>query len=432
MPAAPEGLLQTIASEPWRRPWARASGLMICALAAAVSFAGSFELGGASAPLFLELRDKPLIGNLVVAVGVTLLAVPIGLALVRLPSRLIAAGLFALGLVTRLALNQAQRGTYEWHRPFVRGHGTREYPGAFPLVTPDPLRFIDRFAELVPTPGMPVHPSGHPVGATLLAWALDRLTGGVDGLALSVIVLGAAGAWPVLALARRLLDERAARIACLVWALAPSTLIYGATSLDGVFVTIAAAAACAVAGRRFALAAVASAIAFLCSYALALAPLWAALVLGRRGFARAAVWCVGGTLAVLAALALLLGYDPVGALQHTFDAYQRGIGGHRPYAYWVFAGPAAFLLALGPGLAATTLGGIDRATAGARALAACIVLAALSGVMEAEVERIWQFMVPAAAIAAAPLLRSRTLLVTVLVLGAVQAVALELLLDTSW
>ena len=77
MPAAPEGCLQTIANEPWHRPWARASGLAICALAAAVSFAESFELGGVSAPLFLELRDKPLIGNLLVAIGVTLLAVPI-------------------------------------------------------------------------------------------------------------------------------------------------------------------------------------------------------------------------------------------------------------------------------------------------------------------------------------------------------------------
>ena len=424
--------MRALVNEPWRRPWARAGGLAICLLAAAVSSSDRFQLGGASAPLFLAVRDKPLIGNLVIAIGVTLLAVPAGLALIRLPTRLVAPALATLGLATRLALNQAQRGTYEWHRPFVRGHGTREYPGAFHLVTPNPLRFIDRFAELVPTPAMPVHPSGHPVGATLLAWALDRLTGGVDGLALSVIAIGAAGAWPVLALARRLADERTARVACLVWALAPSTLIYGATSLDGVFVTIAAVAAWAVAGRRLVLAAIASAIAFLCSYALALAPLWAALVLGRRGFARTTLWCAGGSLALLAVLALTLGYDPIGALRNTFDAYRRGIGGQRPYAYWVFGGPAAFLLALGPGLAATALAGIDRATRGARALAACIALAALSGVMEAEVERIWQFMVPAAAIAAAPLLRSRTLLVTVLLLGAAQAVALELLFDTTW
>ena len=366
------------------------------------------------------------------AIGVTLLAVPVGLAVIRLPARLVAPGLFLLGLATRLALNQAQRGPHEWRRPLIRGDGTREYPGAFHLITPDPLRFIDRFAELVATRSMPVHPSGHPVGATLLAWGLDRVTGGVDNLALSVIAIGAAGAWPVLALARRVADERAARVACLVWTLAPATLIYGATSLDGVFVTIAAVAAWAVVGRRFALAAIASAVAFLCSYGLALAPLWGALVLGRREFARAALWCAGGSLAVLAALALTLGYDPIEALRNTFDAYQRGIGGRRPYAYWIVGGPAAFLLSLGPGLAATVLAGIDRATRGARELAACLALAALSGVMEAEVERIWQFMVPVAAIAAAPLLRSRTLLVTVLALGAAQAVALELLFDTTW
>ena len=325
----PERLFGAIANEPWRRPWAQATGLAICLLAAAVSFTDRFELGAASAPLFLALRDKPLIGSLVAAVGVTVLAAPVGLVLIRLHGRLVAPALAALGLATRLALNQAQRGTYEWHRPFVRGHGTREYPGAFHLVTPDPLRFIDRFAELVPSPAMPVHPSGHPVGATLLAWGLARLPGGVDGLALSVIAIGAAGAWPVLALARRLADERTARVACLVWALAPSTLIYGATSLDGVFVTLAAVAAWAVAARRLALAAIASAIAFLCSYALALAPLWAALVLGRRGgLARAALWCTGGSLALLAALAVAFGYDPIGALRLTINFSH----GQNPYS----------------------------------------------------------------------------------------------------
>ena len=407
-------------------------GAAICIVAALVSFSGAFALGGASAPLFLERLAHPLEGDVAAAVAVTLAAVAIGLLALRLPARLAAPGLFALGLVTRLALNQAQRGTYEWHRPFVRGFGKREYPGAFPLVDHDPLRFIDRFAELVPTPAMPVHPSGHPVGATLLAWGLDQLTGGLDGLGLSVIVLGAAGAWPVLALARRLCDERTARIAALLWVLAPSTLIYGATSLDGAFVTIAAAAAWAVVARRFAVAAVLAALAFLCSYALALAPLWGAFVLGRRGLVRAALWCTGGSLGLLALMAVVLGYDPVGALQNTFDAYQRGIGGRRPYAYWTFGGPAAFLLALGPGLAALTLAAIDRALPGARPLALCILLAAASGVMEAEVERIWQFMVPVAAIAAAPLVRSRALLTGVLVLGVAQAIALELLFDTTW
>ena len=155
-------------------------------------------------------------------------------------------------------------------------------------------------------------------------------------------------------------------------------------------------------------AAVLAALAFLLSYALALAPLWAALTLGRRGGLRAAVAAAVGALAVLALLAVDLGYDPIGAVRGTHEAYERGIGGTgRPFWYWLFAGPAVFLIGLGPVLAERFLRGVELATAGARAVAACIVLGALSGVMEAEVERIWQFMIPFAAVAAAPLVSRR-------------------------
>ena len=97
----------------------------------------------------------------------------------------------------------------------------------------------------------------------------------------------------------------------------------------------------------------------------------------------------------------------------------------------VVRSPAAYLMALGPLLAERFLLGVERASAGARALAACLLLGALSGVMEAEVERIWQFTIPFAAIAAAPLLTPRHARV-VLAAGVVQALAVQALFDTTF
>lgn len=425
---------------PWRRPVATVTGAIMVAaalLGGLLARRAGVDLGAASAPLFLVRLDAPLAGGLAVPALACAGGVAGALALARrpgLPATAFAVLATLLGLAVRLGLNTAQRGTDEWTYPLVRGGGTREYPAAFPLVDELGIAgFIDGFGALTGSPDFPVHPAGHPVGATLAAFALDRLGGGVDGLALLLIALGALGAVPVLLLARRLLPEREARVAVLLWALAPATLIHGATSLDAIFVPVAALCATAVLARRALAAAALAAAAFLLSYALALAPLWAALVLGRRGGLRAAVVTGGGALIALAALALVAGYDPIDALRGTFTAYERGIGGRRPHGYWLVGGPAAFLLALGPALGALLLRGIDRATPGSRALAACVVLAAASGVMEAEVERIWQFMVPTAAIAAAPLVASRPrLLALVLGLGALAALAIEALYDTSW
>ena len=139
-----------------------------------------------------------------------------------------------------------------------------------------------------------------------------------------------------------------------------------------------------------------------------------------------------GALSVLALLAVTLGYDPIGAVRGTHEAYERGIGGTgRPFWYWLVAGPAVFLIGLGPVLAERFLRGVELATAGARAVAACIVLGALSGVMEAEVERIWQFMIPFAAVAAAPLVSRRTVGWGI-VAGVAMAYVVELRWDTTF
>jgi hypothetical protein len=419
------------------QPWARAAGAVLVVAAVAVGWAvraGGGNLGAATAPFFwVEYPSLPPQWWAPL--------VPLAAAL-ALGERLLRAGgtvgrqrfalsAFGVALLARAVLATTQGGIEEWWRPFSRPGGrATEYQAAAGVVGDDPLRFVDRFAELVPT--LPVHPSGHPPGATLVALALDRAMGGIEGYAVALMVLGAATVWPLLAIARRLTDEASARRAVLLWAFAPSTLLYGATSFDGFLVLVAAATVAALVAARLALGAVAALAAFLLSYALALAPLWAALTVGGRRGLRVAVVCGAVALAGLATLALVAGYDPVGAVLATRDAYERGIGGQsRPLWYWVVAGPAVFLVMLGPVVAGRFLHGVEVGTPGARALAGCLALAAASGVMEAEVERIWQFAVPFAAVAAAPLVSPRAARVAIL-LAALQAYVIEIRWDTTF
>ncbi len=423
-------------TRPWRAPVARLVGLALVLGAVGVGWAArarGSSLGTDSEPFaltaFPELPERwwwPL-----PALTLTLAGAVALLRRERLSHARFLAAAFALALLARAALATAQRGVAEWWWPFTRPTALRnEYGAAFDIVDDDPLGFVDRFAELVPT--LPVHPSGHPPGATLTAWALDRLAGGVEGYAVLLMVLGATAVWPVYVIGRRLAGDGAARRAVLLWSFAPSTLIYGAVSFDGMLVLVAALVVAALLTGRVALGAVGSLVAFLLSYALALAPLWAVLSLGRARAPRVAAICAAVGLIGLGLLAVLVGFDPIGAVRATHDAYQRGIGGQgRPWAYWVVAGPAVFLVMLGPVLAERALRGVEIGTAGARALVACVVLAAASGVMEAEVERIWQFAVPFAAVAAAPL-SSRRVVEVAVVLAALQAYVIELRWDTGF
>jgi hypothetical protein len=391
------------------------------------------DLGAASAPFFLSVLASPArhpwwpLPSLIAALaGAVVLS-----SASRLPGWAFSIGAFALALGARLGLAVAQRGVPEWWFPLTRpGAQDTEYPSAYYFMRGHVRAFVDHFAELVSV--LPVHPSGHPVGAILAFYGLDSLTGSQHITALVLCALGALAVVPTLWLGRALADEASARRAVVLFALAPDTLIYGATSYDAAFVPITTVCAWLLVTRRVRLGALVAAAAFLLSYALALVPLWGALVLGRRGGLRAALWCAGVALAVLAAMALALGYDPVEALLNTHRAYERGIGGRRPQWYWAFGGPAAFLVLLGPLLAERLLAAAERASVAARALLACILLTALSGVIEAESERILQFAVPLAAVAAAPFVRSRRWLVIGLAIGLAQAYLTELHWDAAF
>src|SRR5205085_723918 len=90
----------------------------------------------------------------------------------------------------------------------------------------DGLRSPPRFAEIVPS--QPVNVAGHPPGLLLLVHWLSIDT--AAGLAALVILAGGCTAPLSYLLARPVLAESRARLAALLVAFAPSTLLFGVTS----------------------------------------------------------------------------------------------------------------------------------------------------------------------------------------------------------
>jgi hypothetical protein len=158
---------------------------------------------------------------------------------------------------------------------------------------------------------------------------------------------------------------------------------------------------------------------------------WAAiLVLLRDGFKAAlklSIACAVATIAFQGALAAATGWDPIGTLHATSKVYAVGIASRRPYSFWLFGSPTAFLLILGAPIAWLAARRLPHPEA--TAIFAVLAVAALAGFTKAETERIWLFLVPFVCLAAAPLVRRPTALAALLV---AQAVVYEVLFDTLW
>ena len=374
--------------------------------------------------------------------AVAALAVAAGIALApRLPRRppAFAAGVLALALSLGLALNLARAGTAGWYAIFDLGPGgsfeaANEYLPGLPAISYGPRFYLDRFAELVPS--LPVNVAGHPPGPLLVLHALGIST--AAGAAALCIAAGALGAPLTYALGRSLLDERDARVAALLFACSPLTLLFGVTSFDYLFATCGLASACLlVCGRRSSRAAGAFALAAasLMSWALLAVGAWAAIVAYRRRGPRAALAlaasCAAAWLALNGALAAAFGYDAIGALRATEAVYRHSVASVRPYAFWALGAPVAWGVMLGLPIAAAALRSAARGDDAAIALAVVIAIAAIGGFSKAETERIWLFLVPLACVAAAPAI-GRNQLAGVVALLLVQALAVEVLFDTIW
>jgi hypothetical protein len=423
------------------RSWLPACVLAVVAGTIAYGFAAraaGHELGASLAPFLWDWRPK--VGPSALPAAVLLAAgVTIAPRLLRTGVRpwAFAAAALGFGLGLRVALGSA-RGLEGLWSVYQLGHheAASEYLPVLPAFDFGTRFFLDTFAEVGTS--LPVHAVGHPPGLlVLLHWlGID----GARGMAALTIGGGALAIPLCYLLARSLMDEARARMATLLYVFAPSAVLYGATSADALYATLALVAAIplAAATRRnapLAGGAAALAVASFFSYANLAVGAWATLLTERRAGPRRAVLlaaaCGAALVAFYGLLHLATGYDPVGALHSAESVYREGIASRRPYAFWVLGSPAAFLGALGLPIAWYALRAAAAGWAPALALAAVVVIAALLGFTKAETERIYQFLVPLACVSAAAALPRRLLPAALMVLAA-QALAIELLVYTVW
>ena len=308
----------------------------------------------------------------------------------------------------------------------------------------------------------PVHIAGHPPGALLFFYLLVRVGLG-SGLAagLVVIVLGATIPVAVLGTLRSLGAEESARRSAPFLVFTPAAIWIGVSG-DGMFSAFAAwglwaLARAATSFRRgeggvamaawSLLAGVLLGYCVMLSYGLPLLGVLAVAVL----FAARQWWPL--PIAAAAALAVVLAFAVGGfAWWEAFPVLQQrywdGVASRRPPEYWMWGNIAAFVISAGPMVAASLGGAVD---AGIRrrgrpgrlrddgvrvvlllvaAAWLSILLADLSNMSRAEVERIWLPFVPWALLGLALFgRRTRRIMLGVQI---VFAIVVQSLLQTGW
>jgi hypothetical protein len=267
----------------------------------------------------------------------------------------------------------------------------------------------------------PTHVAGHPPGALLFFVLLVRVGLG-GGLAAGSVVIAVAATVPlaVLATLRRLGAEREARLAAPVLVFGPAAT-WMAVSADAVFAAAAAWCLCALAfaatsatpfgvrpawrtGGFGVLSGVLFGYCVLLSYGLPLLAVLGGGVLLAARTIRPVVWVVAGAAAVVLAFAAV-GFAWWDAYPVLRTRYYAGAGSTRPAAYWVWGDLAALCVSAGPVLGASLVevGRRARRAMGAStrvvtvlvgAAVLIILLADLSFMSKAEVERIWLPFVP--------------------------------------
>jgi len=293
-----------------------------------------------------------------------------------------------------------------WERGVVeRLTSTEEYLHDVPRVG-SVQEMLATFADHILT-AQPVHwtthVGAHPPGVFLVYVALNRVGLGGGGAAGVVTVLvGASACVAVAVTLRALSDEDVARRALPFGVLLPGAVWVG-VSADGMFAAVLAwgiaLLAVGAAGRRLRADAAALCGGLLLgytlylSYGLVLGMLLPAVVVAiTRGWRAAAFAGLGAVLVVAGFTAAgfwwLTGFDRVRVI------YGASIAASRPYPYFVWANLAAFSFAVGPAIYAGVrrLAAAPRVLPGALLVAAAlaaVVVADLTGLSKAEVERIW-------------------------------------------
>lgn len=375
-----------------------AVGIAALLVVAAVVVRGSLPLYGVWLPHLAPASMLALLLAVAAVVWGPVLAA-------RLPWR----GLLATGYVASSAWLLFLALVDGWQRGFAGRLTTpHEYLHEVPGITDIPA-MLDTFADRIVAgnPGFwTTHVAGHPPGATLVFVWLDRLglSGGVWA-AFACVLAGALVSVAVPVTLAALGRADAAR-ACWPFVVLFPGAVWLAVSADAIFAGITACGIALLAraihafrsGARHApvLAAGAGVVlgfgVFL-SYGLVLLGVVALAVVALGRGVRALLYAIAGAAAVVVAFALA-GFWWFHGYQQVIERYHQGIAAERPYSYWVWANLACLVLAVGPAVVA----GLRRAW-GSRAWTPAVVLTAaalcavliadLSGLSKAEVERIW-------------------------------------------
>jgi hypothetical protein len=453
-------------------------------------FRRGYELGTPLPPFLMswmpDLRWPAAIAA-VVAIGCAWAA---PWAIVRVRSGMAFAALgYVVTLAVGLSIAAARLGTAGWSQVFQLGRGGSfeakfEYLPSLPALHRGVPYYVGHFAALLPY--LSTHPKGNPPGplvamhllsittpgrlaaacmivgslVTPLTYALGRsvglgissgaaagggsgaAAGGGSGVAAGggsgTAAGGGSGAAAGGTSAAALVDsERRGRVAATFAAFSPCVLIYGFTSFDFVFAAMAAAVAWLLVSRRgrvVALGCVAAGAAAFFSWVLLAIPAWAVIVAyvrdGRGPALRLALGAAAGVLAVTLLLTAVWGYDPIAILRAVHRAYGKGAAAQRPYAFWLFGSPAAWITLLGPPIVWLGLRSLQRGEPTAVAVFVIVVVSAAAGFTKAETERIWLPYVPlaCAAAAATPVRHLRRWLVAM----ALFALVVEVLFATIW
>ena len=326
-----------------------------------------------------------------------------------------------------------------------------EYPGAVGQVGPVPA-FLGEFPARVPA--LPDFAAQHPPFATVFYVLVDRVWGGLDAAALATVAAGCLGLLVAAGLARDELGEQGERVAVVCWALAPVTVLYVATSADAMWAPVLAGAALAAdrglqrrswgwtAAGGFLLW-LASMLTFAAVLVLPFLAVRALAVRAAAGWGWVLRWAAATSAVVLGLAGLLqatTGYEVLAAVAAVDDFWSHAPGTtQRVWWVWIFGDLIAFAVILGFPLTAALVTRLvavvrERAWGSFEAAAAAALLAAACwGHTRGEVERMWQFLVPFAVVAATrQLLRWRASLPLVAALLLGQALAIQVLFYTRW
>jgi methylthioxylose transferase len=295
-----------------------------------------------------------------------------------------------------------------WQRGVVeRLSSGEEYLHDVPRVN-DVGQMLATFSDhiLTDAPGFwTTHVGAHPPGVFLLYVGLDRLgLGGGGAAGVATVLVGASACAAVAVTLRAVGAEGVARRALPFGVLLPGAVWVG-VSADGMFAAVLAWGVALLAvgasgrGVRADAAAVAGGLllgyTLYLSYGLLLGGLLPLAVLAATRNWRATALATAGAAVVVAAFSAA-GFWWFTGFAHVRVIYAASVAATRPYSYFVWANLAAVSIAVGPAVYA----GTRRAVASPRALPAAatllalaalvaILVADLSGLSKAEVERIW-------------------------------------------